>query len=240
MKRPALILLLAGPVLAQGGRDTGKGAPLLLFVRSERTAESKEIYDSAWKALEPHFGTFARERMHNFDGDKRQAELYFAEHAEFAVAVCFDRQSYEWCPDPKKAVLTQSRTDRKELLRVVRLLRPLARRVHILGKPDETLPGFEKVEAAKDADLVWVTEDYRGKVPDAGVPVVSTSPYHDGVVTVRPDPRGVGLQLAAQLLGGLKERRPVTKQRVVVDMDAAKARLPLPLLARADIVRRTK
>ena len=67
--RCATVLLLALPhsLLAQGGRDTGKGAPLVLFVRSERTVESKDIYDAAWKALEPHFGVLARERLYAFD-----------------------------------------------------------------------------------------------------------------------------------------------------------------------------
>jgi len=239
MSRWTTILLLAAPLLAQGGRDTGEGAPLVLFVRSERTGESKEIYDAAWKALEPHFGVLARERLFAFDGEKRRAELFFAGHREYRTVVCFDEESRRWCPDPKKVVVVESRTDRREVARVIRLLRPLARKVFVLGDAKESLPGFEIVPRREDADVAWVTEDFRGEIGKLGIPLVSTSARFDGVVTVRPDPRGVGLQLAAQLLAQRPDRHPVTRQRVVVDMDAADARIPLRLLARADIVRRT-
>jgi len=128
MSRWTALLLLAAPLLAQGGRDTGEGAPLVLFVRSERTTESKEIYDAAWKALEPHFGRLARERLYAFDGEKRRAEVFFAGHREYRTVVCFDDEAKGWCPDPKKIVLVEPRADRREVARIVRLLRPLARK----------------------------------------------------------------------------------------------------------------
>ncbi|MHC4850211.1 MAG: hypothetical protein ACYTEG_17430 [Planctomycetota bacterium] len=232
-----LLLLAAVPLFAQGGRDTGEGAPLVLFVRSERTTESKEIYDAAWKALEPHFGKLARERLYAFDGEVRRARAFFAKHPKFRTVVCFDRESRKWCPDPDKALLVESRTDRREVGRIIRLLRPLARKIYVKGR-DEKLPGFQSVSDPEEADVVWVTEDDVNPMREYDVPVVSTSPYVDGAVTVRPDPRGVGLQLAAQILFQRKDRKPVTRHRVVVDMDAA--RIPLALLARADIVRRNR
>jgi len=238
MTRLAPLLLLSAPLYAQGGRgDSGEGAPLVLFVRSERTTESKEIYDAAWKALEPHFGKLARERMKNLDGERRRAEVFFAGHPRYRTVVCFDAASKELCPDGDKVVLVEPRADRREVGRVIRLLRPLARRVYVFGQKEE-LPGFELVDDPAEADVAWVTEDHHGKLPELNAPLVSTSPRHDGVVTIRPDPRGVGLQLAAQLLYARKERRPVTRQRVVVDMGAARRRLPLRLLARADLLRR--
>lgn len=235
--RWALLPLLAVPLFAQGGRDTGAGAPLVLFVRSERTTESKEIYDAAWKALEPHFGKLARERLYAFDGEERRAKAYFAKHKTYRTVVCFDREALAWCPDPSKALLVESRTDRRELGRIIRLLRPLARKIYIKGGNDP-LPGFQTVSRHEDADVVWVTEDDVNPMRPYDAPVVSTSPYVDGAVTVRPDPRGVGLQLAAQILFEKKKRGAVTRHRVVVDMDAA--RIPLGLLARADIVRRNR
>ena len=143
--RYGLLLLCALPAHAQGGRDTGRGAPLVLFVRSERTAESKEIYDAAWKALEPHFGVLARERLYAFDGERRRAELFFAKHAAYRTVVCFDEQARDWVPKRDRAVLVDPRADRREIARVIRLLRPLARRVFVLGKPDEKLAGFKIV-----------------------------------------------------------------------------------------------
>ncbi|MHC4407504.1 MAG: hypothetical protein ACYS0E_09760 [Planctomycetota bacterium] len=240
MRSGGALLLLAACLLAQGGRDTGVGAPLVLFVRSARTTESKEIYDAAWKALEPHFGRLARERLYAFDGEVKRARAFFAKHPKFRTVVCFDRESRAWCPDPGKALLVESRTDRREVGRIIRLLRPLARKVFILGKPDEKLPGFRIVGKREEADVAWVTEDFKGEVGKLEVPLVSTSSHIEGAVTVRPDPRGVGLQLAAQILLGSKQRRPVSRHRVVVDVDAAGVRVPLGLLARADIVRRNR
>ncbi|MHC4939731.1 MAG: hypothetical protein ACYTHK_12235 [Planctomycetota bacterium] len=231
------LLLLVAALFAQGGRDTGEGAPLVLFARSFRSTESKEIYDAAWKALEPHFGKLARQRLVTFDSEERRAKAFFAKHKKHRTVVCFDSQALGWCPDRNKALLVESRTDRREVGRVIRLLRPLARKIYIKGG-NERLPGFEIVSDHRDADVVWVTEDDVNPIREYDVPVVSTSPYVDGAVTVRPDPRGVGLQLAAQILFKKKKRGPVTRHRVVVDMDAA--RIPLPLLARADIVRRSR
>ena len=131
--------------------------------------------------------------------------------------------------------------------------RPLARKVVVYGNKDAKLPGFRIVEKAEEADLAWVTEGYDGdgaklrkKLDARKVPLISTHVRIEGAVDVRPDPRGVGLQLAARLLkaartGVLPPEGKVTRHRVVVDIDLARAagyQAPLALLARADVVRR--
>jgi len=266
------ILVVAGAALAQdsGGRDTGKGAPPILFVRSARTAESAAIYRAAWKALEPYYGVMSRERMFNFDGEPNRANRFFAEHPNPKLVVAFDPQAAKWTPKrhavlrvgPEADAIVDTRADRTLLARLLRRFRPLARKVGVFGLADEKLAGFKVVPCkeakdARDCDIAWVTEDarvdgrkLRAELDALGVPLVSTSatlPETIAAVTVRPDPRGLGLQLAAQILeyarsGRAFKRVRIARHRVVVDLNAARAakvRVPLALLARADVVRRT-
>ncbi len=240
-------------VFAEGGRETGKGAPLVLFVRSARTEESKAIYDAAWKALEPYFGLLARKRLFAFDGDPKRARAFFAQHKNSRYVVSFDVKATALCPSPRRVVTVLPRADRREVARIARTFRPMARKVVVFGSKTEKLPGFRIVDKAADADLAWVTEDYTGdaktiqkQLADLRVPLLSTSVRIKGAVIVRPDPRGVGLQLAARLLkaartGVLPPERKIMRHRVVVDLDRVKStghRAPLALLARADVVRR--
>ncbi|MEM8882468.1 MAG: hypothetical protein AAGD14_00190 [Planctomycetota bacterium] len=241
MRSALAVLLLAATLAAQGGRgDSGKDTPLILFTRSASTSESKEIYDFAWKALEPYFGRLARERLYTFGGDPGRASAFFARHRTPRTVVCFDEEARKWAPDPKKTLLVQPRADRREVAVTLRLFRPLARTVMVLGDPKEKLPGFEVVGRDKPADVAWVTEDFRGDVPALTIPLLSTSPRHDAGVTVRPDPRGVGLQLAARILHPDRPDQVVSRHRVVVDIGRTKVRVPLRLLARADVVRRPR
>jgi len=269
----AVVIGLLGSALAQdaGGRDTGKGAPPILFVRSARTEETAAIYDAAWKALEPYYGLMSRERMYDFDGEPNRAQRYFAEHGQPKIVVAFDSQAAEWTPKrltvlrvgPHPDVIVDTRADRTRLARLLRRFRPLARKVAVFGGAgvEEKLSGFKLVacRAAIDAtgcDIAWVTEDsqvdgrkLRAELDALGVPLVSTSatfPDNVAAVTVRPDPRGLGLQLAAQILEYVRSGRAfrtvrIARHRVVVDLDASRAagvRVPLAMLARADVVRR--
>jgi len=273
-------LLLGGALVAalttaeaqdSGGRDTGKGAPPIYFVRSARTAESAAIYRAAWKGLEPFYGIMSRERMFDFDGERNRAEEYFAGKAKPKLVVAFDPQAAAWVPKgvttlrvgPEAGVIVNTRADRARLARLLRLFRPLARKVAVFGSAKETLAGFQtvpcaKAEDARGCDVAWVTEDarldgrkLREELDALGIPFVSTSavlPEKLFAVTVRPDPRGLGLQLAAQVLEFSRSGRPfrevsIARHRVVVNLDAARAvkvRVPLSLLARADVVRRTQ
>jgi hypothetical protein len=238
---------------AEGGRESGKGAPLVLFVRSARTEESKAIYDAAWKALEPYFGLLSRKRLYAFDGDPKRARTFFAQHENSRYVVSFDADATALCPSPRRVVSVLPKADRREVARIARTFRPMARKVVVFGNKNEKLPGFRIVDKAVDADLAWVTEDYTGdaktiqkQLAGRRTPLLSTSVRITGAVIVRPDPRGVGLQLAARLLkaartGVLPPETAITRHRVVVDLDRVKStghRAPLPLLARADVVRR--
>ena len=96
-----------------------------------------------------------------------------------------------------------------------------------------------------DRELHWVKEGQRA--PQDKRAFVSTSSYPEGaVVTMRPDPRSLGLHVAAQILQHLRtgkafSRVTVRRMRLTVDLGAAKRaglRIPIRLLARADVVRR--
>jgi len=266
-----LICALAGAAQAQdsGGRDTGKGAPPILFVRSARNAESAAIYRSAWKALEAYYGLMSRERMYDFDAEPNRAARFFAERGHAKLVVAFDPQAAQWTPKgfavlrvgPDPGSIVDTRADRARLARLLRRFRPLARKVAVFGDPKEKLSGFTMVPCnvvgdARGCDIAWVTEDakvdgrkLRAELDALGLPLVSTSatlPDDLAAVTVRPDPNGLGLQLAAQILEYVRSGRAfrrvrIARHRVVVNLDAARAakvRVPLAMLARADVVRR--
>jgi len=266
------ILLLVALASAQdaGGRDTGKGIRPVIFVRSARDAESAAIYRVAWKALEPHYGVLSRERMYNFDGELKRATRYFAAHERARLVVAFDTESASWTPKDRTllrvgvdaAAHIDTRTDRTHFARLMRSFRPRARRIALFGSQKESLRGYELVrcrvpEDAKGCDAAWITEDalvdvsaLRRRLDAWKIPLVSTSPNVAATLpalSVRPDPRGLGLLLAAQLLdyarhGRAFRRMRVGRHRVVVDLSAARAggvRVPLELLARADVVRKS-
>jgi len=274
MRRSSWLLVVAlttAQAQDDGGRDTGKDAPPVLFVRSARTAESAAIYRAAWKGLEPFYGIMSRERMFDFDGERNRAEEYLAGRDTTLLVVAFDPQAADWVPKnlktlrvgPEAGAIVDTRADRARLARLLRLFRPLARKVAVFGGAEETLAGFEVLpcstaEEARDCDVAWVTEDarldvrkLRGELDALGVPLVSTSaiyPEEQFAVTLRPDPTGLGLHLAAQILEFARSGRPfsevrIARHRVVVDLDVARAarvRVPLSLLARADVVRKAQ
>ncbi|MHC4956165.1 MAG: hypothetical protein ACYTGZ_20160 [Planctomycetota bacterium] len=156
-----------------------------------------------------------------------------------------------------------TRADRARLARLLRTFRPLARKIAVFGGKNEKLRGFTLVpckapEDAKGLDAAWITEDaqldpraLRKRLDALRIPLVSTSPWvaeELPAVSLRPDPRGLGLQMASQILEFARTKRAfrsvrIDRHRVVVNLDAAKAsgvRVPLALLARADVVKRAQ
>jgi hypothetical protein len=153
-------------------------------------------------------------------------------------------------------------TDRVHFAGMLRRFSPEAKRVALFGDTAETLPGLEVVPctsaaSAKGCDLAWIPEgsgaDARALRKDLdrmGIPLVTTSgevPSDAAALSVRPDPAGLGRKLAAEVLAHVREKRPfqtvrVRRTRVVVDLRAARAAnhdVPLRVLARADVVRRS-
>jgi hypothetical protein len=255
-------LLLAALAAAQdeGGRDPGTGAPVVVFVRSQRNAESGAIYDAAWKALEPHFGALARRRLLDSDGDPKRAEEHRLANADAGLVVAFDAPSGEGWGGVPVLLVEPPRVDRGRLANRLRSFRPGASRVAVFGAAEE-LPGLETRTCAAAADakgchLAWVPEGspadaraLRRELDALGIPLVTTSgAVEDGIaaLSVRPDPASVGVDLAAAVLARVRDGAPprplsVRRLRVAVDLSAARAaghEVPLEALARADVVRR--
>lgn len=254
----ALCAALAG-AQDEGGRDTGAAGPVVVFVRSRRTAETGAIYDATWKALEPHFGALSRRRLFDSDGDPRRAEEYRRENGAAVLAVAFDAEAARgWEPVPVLRV-EPPRTDRARLASWFRTFRRGATRVALFGPPEE-LEGLEtrpcaSAADAKGCDLAWIPEGspadaraLRRELDPLGIPLVATSPLvGEGVaaLVVRPEPASVGLDLAAVVLRRVRDGKPlrplsVRRLRVTVDLAAARAaghEVPLSALARADVVR---
>lgn len=255
MKRLALLGFLISVAAAQGGRDSGTTGRAILFVRWTSTTESKDIWMAAWQALEPHFvGRINRRRLATFDGDAKSARAYFAQHRDVVLVVAFGaraaRVTREILPktpvlevSPEKSAHVSTRVDRNRFAWLLRRFHPRARRITVLGPP-EPLAGFD---ASPQGELAWVPED--GRVAPVKVPLVTTSPEVPrdvAALTVRPDPDGLGLKVAALVLSKLRDGKPlrrerVSRLRVTVDLRAAaKAghEVPLRFLAKADVVRR--
>jgi len=267
----ALLLLAArGPAQDEGGRDTGQGLHPVLFVRWQRSAESKEIYDAAWRALEPHPEVVSRRRLADFEGDREQALAYFTANRDASLVVAFDEASAAFAPEGAPVLLVgpyakahvRSFVDRTQLANLFRLLHPAARRVAVVGASrEEPLPGFEtkrvadaKAAAAGGYDLVWVPEESTATPESVAgldrIPVVSSSeqfPAERAALTVRPDPGGLGLCVAALIVRRIRDDKPfepleIQRLRVTVDLRASRRahfEVPLALLARADVVRRS-
>ncbi len=272
MRHAGLLLLAAALALGQdeGGRDTGTGPRPVVFVRARRTAESGEIYNAAWRGLEAHFGVMSRRRLADFDGDPKRAAAFFSENGDAVLIVAFGPEVLRFLP-PGKPVLRVgeekeahviARTDRARLAQAIRAFRPKARRVALFSDADEALPGMEVVrcdrpEAAVGCDLAWLPEgssrdarELRKALDPLALPLVSTRADVDAgiaALTVRPDPHGLGLKLAAAMLlwargeEGAFAPKTVGRHRTVIDLVAARAaghEVPLGALAKADVVRR--
>jgi hypothetical protein len=256
-RRIAWLLVLASVAAAQGGRDSGTTGRAILFVRWTRTDESHDIFMAAWRALEPHFvGQVNRRRLASFDGDAKKAHAYFAQHKDVVLVVAFGaeaaRVTREVLPkkpvlevSPEKSAHVSTRVDRDRLARLLMAFHPRARQILVLGPP-ERLAGFE---ASPQGELAWVPE--QGAARPVKVPLVTTSPAAPkdvAALTVRPDPDGVGLKVAALVLRKLRDGKPfrrerVSRLRVTVDLRAAAAaghEVPLKFLAKADVVRRAR
>ncbi|MHC4819798.1 MAG: hypothetical protein ACYTF8_17265, partial [Planctomycetota bacterium] len=229
----------------------------ILFVRWTQTAESQDIWMAAWQALEPHFiGQINRRRLATFQGDAKNARAYFAEHKDAVLVVAFGaeaaRVTRKILPktpvlevSPEKSAHVSTRVDRVRLARLLMAFHPRARRITVLGPP-ERLAGFE---ASPQGELAWVPE--QGAAKPVTVPLVTTSPAVPkdvAALTVRPNPDGVGLKVAALVLRKLRDKKPFRKERVsrlrvTVDLRAAAAaghEVPLEFLAKADVVRRAR
>lgn len=273
-----LLTMLGAVVLGQdeggskGGRESGQGPNAVIFVRWRRSVESYAIWERAWQALEPHFGSVTRrDRLVDFGGDEARARSYFESNGDAAMVVAFDPRSAAVASEvmgerpvilvgPEAQALIRARVDREELVRLMRRFLPGTRTVAVLGEPEQ-LPGLDtiacsSIEQAKGADLAWIPEDSeldgsaaRKRLDAWGIPLVVTRPDpspEDASLIVRPDPRGLGMKLAASILGHLRDDLPlqpasVLRHYVKVDLIAsARAGHPVPLamLARADDVRR--
>jgi len=250
----ALILLFAA-VAAGQGRDSGQGETPLIFVRWFETTESDAIHRVAWQALEPH--RVSRRRIATFDRDEKKARAYLRKNRDAKVVVAYNPEIARIAAKelPKAAVLriheekgahVHARADRDRFHAAIRLIgstNAWSRRVPTLvppGKPDRHTSGF--------GPLDWVQEG--AKPPPGDKPVWSTTSYLPegrAVLTMRPDPRSLGLHVAAQVLRHLRTGKAfstvtVQRMRITIDLDAAKRAkiaIPLRLLARADVVRRS-
>ncbi len=273
MKRSliALFIVASSAWTQDEGRDTGREGKPVIFVRWRRLPETGEIYRSAWRALEPYFGVLSRRRILEFDADPDRARRLLKANADAALIVALDAdsaaKSARHLPNtprllvgiaPEATVVAQ--TDRKDLARLIRFLRPAARSVALFG-PKQKLPGFSvtqctTIEQANGSDVVWLAEGsridaraLRKRLDALGIPLVSTARAEpDGAALhVRPDPSGLGRRAASQILGLLRdgkkfERGGVRRMRVTLDLDAARASgtpISLGLLARADVLRRS-
>lgn len=251
---------LAALAAAQGGRDTGEGENPVAFLRWKPTAESGAIYNTAWKALEPHFGVLSRQRLFDFDGDPKRAQELMGREA--ALVVAFDAPSAGRWPERDVPVLRAygMETDRTRFARWLKVFLPGASRVAVFGKAAD-LPGYTLVTcttaaAAEGCDAAWIPEEsavdartLRRELDAMRIPLVTTSPeVAEGVaaLVVRPDPTSLGLDLAAVILGHVRDGTPLraptaTRLRVTIDLRASRAaghETPLEALARADVVRR--
>lgn len=254
------VAILAALALAQGGRDTGEEGTVVLFLRWTPTQESGAIYNTTWKALEPHFGVLSRKRLFDFDGDPGRGQELDTSRAGLVVA--FDAAAAAAWPREGTPILRAYGmvTDRTRLAQWVKLFHPGARRIALFG-PRQVLEGYEVVacRAAADArgcDVAWLPEgsalDARALRPELdalGIPLVTSSPaVEPGVaaLSVRPHPTSLGWDLAAVILDHVREGVPLRplrarRLRVAVDLRAARDaghEVPLEALARADVVRR--
>jgi len=270
-----LLLPLAGLAPAQEdlGRDTGEGPNPVLFVTWRRTTEAGEISGAGWQALEPHYGVLSRLRLASFDGSVERAHAFFDAHTDARAVVAFDARSAEIAASvaPDRPLLRvgpgpdcnlDTRVDRARLAELMRLFRPETRTVALFGPSDEELPGLEVRRCAEPAEaegcgLTWIAEGatidpatLQKGLDVLGIPLVSTNeavPPGRAALTVRPDPQGLGLHLAAMLLRWARHDIPWTHEtiarlRVSVDLRAAARAgyaVPLAVLARADQVGRT-
>ncbi len=248
------------PPSPEGGRDTGEGRAIH-FVRWQKSAEAGAIYNATWRALEPHLVDIGRRRLVDFDGDPGRAGAYFAAAKDAAIVVAFGAPAAKAARAalPGTPVIEVSdspgadmvlRVDRERLAALLKVFQPGARKVAVFGPVEEKLPDLEAKPCATAADaagcdIAWVAEG--GALPDGvRVPVVATSADATAALTVRPDPAGAGLKVAALVVLKLRDGKDPTPQRVTrlqvtVDLDAARAaghEVPLLLLARADAVRR--
>jgi hypothetical protein len=274
MKRSliALIIVASSAWTQDEGRDTGREGKPVLFVRWRRLPETGEIYRAAWRALEPYFGVLSRRRILEFDADPDRARRLLKTNADAALVVALDAESAtesaRHLPDVRRLLVgagpdatVVARTERKDLARLIRFLRPDARSVALFG-PKQKLPGFAvtpctKPEQAKGHDVAWIAEGSRidaralRRVLDAlEIPLVSTARTdpNGAALHIRPDPSGLGRRAASQILGLLRdgrkfERGGVRRVRVTLDLDAARASgtpVSLGLLARADVLRRSR
>lgn len=251
--RRTFLLLLCAVALGQdeGGRDKGEGPDAVLFLSWNRTDETGAIWQTAWRALEPH-GSIHRSRLVSFDGDEARAHAYLLRNSKAAIVVAFDPSSAALAEklDPERPVLLVShtpdaavvtRTDRALLVRLMQTLRPGVERVAVLGNNRETLPGLESVacetpEDAAGCGIAWLPEGtsidlpaWRAKLDRMGIPLVVTAgapPLGHATLTLRPHPEGVGLKLAAAVLAQVRKGEAprgvvVRRHRMVVDLDAA-------------------
>jgi hypothetical protein len=254
------LLLLVASLFAQdfGGRDPGVGHPPVAFVRWRPSAESKAVFDTAWRALEPFYDILSKRRLVNFDEDAARARELILKSRDAVLFVALDQESAgcvrEVLPEasvlevsPGELASVATRVDRGRLAALLRRFDPAAKRVTVVSPRAEQLPRFE---TGPDGDLVWIAEGghLEGR---AKAPVVSTAPRLApgvAVLTVRPDPRSVGWRLAALVVKKIRddvsfERTDVARLFVTVDLRAAQAagyRVPLGMLARADAVRGTR
>ena len=246
MRALTLLLLLVATARAQGGRDGSTG---VLFLAWDVSVESDAIHRTAWRALEPH--NVDRRRIATFAGDEKKALVYLRANKSAPIVVVYDPKIAFLVASeiPKAAVLkvyeengahVHTVTDRRRFFDAVALLLPYGDR-----SPPESATGFYNPVTRQSVD--WIKEGVPYKLRDK--PVVSTSgrvPEGRAVLTMRPDPRSLGLHVAAQVLSYLRSKRPfrrvtVQRMRLTVNLGAAKRAnitVPLKLLARADVVRR--
>ena len=228
MSRLLALLLLAGLAAGQG-RDSGNDGDAVIFVRWFATTESDAIHRVAWRALEPY--SVSRRRIATFHRDKKKATAYLTANKDAKVIVAYDKDVAAFVRKllPDAAVLevhenktahVLARTNQKRFLTVMRYIEP---------------------------DLPWIRAG--DAIPKKPVACVSTTALlEDGraVITMRPDPRSIGLHAAAQLLEFIRKKRAfrrvtVQRMRLTVDLRAAKRAgiaIPMALLAKADVVRR--
>ena len=250
MRNLALLLLLAAAAAGQG-RDSGQGETPLIFVRWFETTESDAIHRVAWQALEPH--RVSRRRIATFDRDEKKARRYLQRNRDAKVVVAYNPEIARIAAKelPKAAVLkvyeeqgahVHARTDRDRFHAAIRLLG------FTTGRTRPMPPDAGEMGLLGFGPLAWVQEG--AKPPPGDKPVWSTTsflPEGRAVLTMRPDPRSLGLHVAAQVLRHLRTGKAfstvtVQRMRITIDLDAAKRAkiaIPLRLLARADVVRRS-